>query len=94
MRIAITGAGGFIGSKVLEKLADYDEIDILALSRVQNDRTLYNKVRWVKTDYSVDSLNKVLKNVDVIIHLAAGNEFERENRTVIYTYSRSSQYAV
>ena len=29
MRIAITGAGGFIGSKVLEKLADYDEIDIL-----------------------------------------------------------------
>ena len=71
MRIAITGAGGFIGSKVLEKLADYDEIDILALSRVQNDRTLYNKVRWVKTDYSVDSLNKVLKNVDVIIHLAA-----------------------
>lgn len=35
MRIAITGAGGFIGSKVLEKLADYDEIDILALSRVQ-----------------------------------------------------------
>ena len=28
MRIAITGAGGFIGSKVLEKLADYDEIDL------------------------------------------------------------------
>ena len=27
------GAGGFIGSKVLEKLADYDEIDILALSK-------------------------------------------------------------
>lgn len=28
MRIAITGAGGFIGSKVLEKLADYDEIPV------------------------------------------------------------------
>ena len=37
MRIAITGAGGFIGSKVLEKLADYDEIDILALSRERYD---------------------------------------------------------
>ena len=71
MRIAITGAGGFIGSKVLEKLADYDEIDILALSRVQMIEHSIIKVRWVKTDYSVDSLNKVLKNVDVIIHLAA-----------------------
>ena len=28
-----------------------------------------------KTDYSVDSLNKVLKNVDVIIHLAATREY-------------------
>ena len=37
MRVAITGAGGFIGSKVLKKLMDYEGIDILALSRERYD---------------------------------------------------------
>ena len=71
MRVAITGAGGFIGSKVLKKLMDYEGIDILALSRERYDGVPLNKVRWGRTDYSVNSLSGILGNVDVIIHLAA-----------------------
>ena len=69
MKIAITGASGFIGTEVIKALQKKENIEILALTR-KEDRT-ENNVRWVHTDYSVKSLSEILWGADAVIHLAA-----------------------
>ena len=72
MKVAITGASGFIGTKVIEKLGLQSNIKIIALSR--NVKTIKNQPKkciWIQTDYSIESLTKVLQGIDTIIHLAA-----------------------
>ncbi|MGN0355888.1 MAG: NAD-dependent epimerase/dehydratase family protein [Muricoprocola sp.] len=69
MKIAVTGASGFIGTEVIRELQKKEKIEILALTRAE-DRT-EGRVRWSHTDYSIKSLSEVLHGVDAVIHLAA-----------------------
>ena len=69
MKIAITGASGFIGKKVIEELAGKTEI--IALTRSISIEQTTEDVRWVQTDYSVELLSEQFHGVDVVIHLAA-----------------------
>lgn len=62
MRIAITGASGFIGSEFRKNLIP--DWDIVALSRTE-------KEGFWETDYSVESLTRAFDNVDIVIHLAS-----------------------
>ncbi|MDB8711940.1 NAD-dependent epimerase/dehydratase family protein [Mediterraneibacter gnavus] len=71
MRVAITGASGFIGKAVLEELIRYEGIEILALSRNCISNITESRVEWKKTDYTIESLEDIMDNIDVIIHLAA-----------------------
>ena len=57
MKIAVTGASGFVGQAVTEKLQD-SGIEVISVSRGN-------------TDYSVESLAEVIRGADKIIHLAA-----------------------
>ncbi|MCD8011769.1 MAG: NAD(P)-dependent oxidoreductase [Lachnospiraceae bacterium] len=64
MKIAVTGASGFIGQELI-RLFNNTDYEIVALSRSRKDKN------FIETNYSVDSLTNAFKNVDVVIHLAA-----------------------
>lgn len=57
MKIAVTGASGFVGRSVAEKLIEHG-VDVVPVSRKS-------------TDYSVESLAEILRGADKVIHLAA-----------------------
>lgn len=71
MKVAVTGASGFVGKKVLEYLGKQNA-DILALTRKKQVQLKYN-CKWITTDYSYADLVNVFKDVNVVIHLA-GNK--------------------
>jgi putative NADH-flavin reductase len=65
MKIAIIGATGFVGSAILNELANRNH-DITAIARTPND---VKNVNWVKADiFNVDALAETLKGNDVIIN--------------------------
>lgn len=62
MRIAVTGASGFIGREFVKTLPD--SVDLLLLSR-------HKRTGYTETDYSYDSLIHLLSNADLVVHLAS-----------------------
>lgn len=62
MKIAVTGASGFIGREFLKIISP--DIEVIALTRNKKDGFLI-------TDYSVENLILLLKGVDTIVHLAS-----------------------
>jgi nucleoside-diphosphate-sugar epimerase len=79
MRILITGASGFIGSHLAERLVK-EKHNVRVLVRNENSKERRDsiellkrlKVEIIKGDLlNKDSLEKAIKNMDVIFHLAA-----------------------
>lgn len=62
MKIAVTGASGFIGQEFMKALPA--SVEVLRLSRSK-------RAAYVETDYSVDGLITLLEGVDLIVHLAS-----------------------
>ena len=83
MKIAVTGASGFIGTEIIRCLAKHENIEVVALSRSTHEDAQANAQQdafthvaeqglcWKRTDFSQESLQGVLKGVDAVIHLAA-----------------------
>lgn len=72
MRIAVTGASGFIGSEITKKLETFSGVEIIAVTRKKDQvKESGGKCVWEETDFSVSGLRKILANVDAVIHLAA-----------------------
>lgn len=65
MKVAVTGATGLIGKKVVEKLKA-ENIEVIALTRSHREMAQY-----VLTDYSISSLCDIISEADAIVHLAA-----------------------
>lgn len=72
MKIVITGATGFIGSHIKDRLLkDGHEISILVRKKSNTKDLELNKVKVFEVDYNIkESLIKPLENCDVIIHCA------------------------
>lgn len=65
MKIAIIGATGFVGSAILNELADRKH-EITAIARTPKDTT---NATWIAADvYDVDSLAETLKGHDVVVN--------------------------
>jgi len=78
MKIAITGATGLIGKKIVEKLTDNkNEIIILSRSAEKSKQIFPGNVKTIKWNpYSVNEIISdagQLENLDSIIHLAGEN---------------------
>lgn len=72
MKVAVTGASGFIGTEVLEKLKAFPDVEILALTRNADHAADKGETyAWKETDFSVANLRELFCDVDVVIHLAA-----------------------
>lgn len=72
MRVAISGASGFLGKYLTKHLFDLG-YSVLVLARPEEKASQFfdDKVSVYETDYSIDSLTKGLKTTDILIHLAA-----------------------
>ncbi|MBS2967672.1 NAD(P)H-binding protein [Metabacillus sp. KIGAM252] len=67
-KIALTGASGYIGNNLLQKLTGYS--DVIALSRNGDDRENSEHVEWRSCDlYSLDSAEKGLEGADYAVYL-------------------------
>ncbi len=67
-RVAVTGATGFVAKHLINRLID-DGMEVTAISRNGTNRT---DVRDIAVDFGdMDALRGALKNVDVVVHLAA-----------------------
>ena len=86
MKIAVTGASGFIGSEVLAALNKMEDVSVIALTRDAARQAgcsgsggagaggQYDQsdgnTEWRWTDYSPESLARALDGADTVIHLA------------------------
>lgn len=90
MRIAITGASGFIGRELLNEIGKTDT-NVVALTRDASDCTGSEKLIWRETDYSKESLELALQDVEVIVHLAGvrGTTTNREDYVINETITEN-----
>lgn len=83
-RILVTGANGFIGSRVVRTLLDYGYKRIRCFVRPSSDVTKLKQLRASFDDSEIEFVkgnllsgedcNRATENVSLILHLAAGNE--------------------
>lgn len=75
MRIAVTGASGNIGVRLLERLLTEDSVsEVVAIARRPPQQEDRPRVRWVALDVGSDDaparLTRELQGVDAVVHLA------------------------
>lgn len=68
MRLIVTGATGFIGKHLVAAARQYFEV--ICLTRGDNERIENHRVSFIQTDYELNSLHKVFREGDVLVHLA------------------------
>ncbi len=96
MKIFITGATGFVGHHVLERLIDANH-SIIALCRHQSSskRLFHPLVRWVEGDLDGDYQN-LFVDVDAFIHLAShtpNHPYDDLSRCIYWNVYASIQLA-
>ena len=71
-RIAITGAGGYIGQALIDYLDGYDDCEAILGIDLQKTSRSSNQLTFIEKDIRDASLGKDIKNfsVDTMIHLA------------------------
>ncbi len=72
MRVLVTGAGGFIGQGVVNRLLSQGRHEIVATDRVQPPRAVFDNVKWMVGDIAEPDVIEGLfeRPYDAILHLA------------------------
>ena len=70
MKIAVTGASGFIGTELLAVLNKREDVSVIALTRDASGHEDSERCEWRSTGYSFEGLVSALEGADIIIHLA------------------------
>ena len=70
MKIAVTGASGFIGTELLAVMNEHEDVSVIALTRDASGKDNSSRCEWRSMGYSFESLVEALEGADVIIHLA------------------------
>ena len=88
-KILITGATGFLGSRLVEKMSTIDGLKILATGRTLKNKNIFKKsnLEYILGDLQDNKfIDRVTSGIDAIIHTAAlssqmGNpkDFHRTN---------------
>lgn len=84
MRVGITGGSGFLGKEISRVLKEQGHTPIIIGRRASFD----TEHEYCQTDYSVESLDKVLSGFEALIHLASirgagGNISDFHNNEII-----------
>lgn len=70
-KVLLTGANGFIGQKLLERLIEIKTIDAIAVARNRNDLRKSDQFSAFEVpDYLAANWNQLLQSVDCVIHVA------------------------
>lgn len=69
MKVAVTGASGFIGKELLASL-EINQNNVIALTRDVTGHDTTEFCKWYETDYSYLSLADAIEGTDAVIHLA------------------------
>ena len=85
MKIAITGASGFVGGNLVKALLQTDHQIVSLVHRKKPEYIGLNNIRSLEIDINnFESLNEALKDIDIVFHLV-GIIVETKSQTFIKT---------
>lgn len=73
MAVLVTGAGGFLGSAVVDQLAGREEV--FALHRPGNPPAAVDGVTWIEQDLAGPLSEELPERIDAVIHLAQSRRY-------------------
>ncbi|MDI3497179.1 NAD-dependent epimerase/dehydratase family protein [Archaeoglobus sp.] len=84
--IVVTGGAGFIGSHVIDKLSESNEIVVIDNLSSGNEEFVNEAARLVKADLAADDIKDYLKGAEEVWHIAANPDVRigAENPDEIY----------
>lgn len=72
MKILVTGATGFIGKNLVDKLVEYDYEIIAVVRKIPEQGNFDKKIKFIKADLQeIENIQSQMSGVDVVIHMAA-----------------------
>jgi nucleoside-diphosphate-sugar epimerase len=86
MAILVTGALGFLGSRLVERLAK-DGQDVIAIVRKapSNSSCLKSNIQWIERDIIQDDLNlSWLPRIDAVVHMAGTKDCSKDSVTPFF----------
>ena len=71
MKVAVTGAAGFLGTNLIDRLVEHGH-EVTAIDRVRPDHARADGVTWVLGDVlDSDSMTGALDGAEIVYHLVA-----------------------
>lgn len=80
MAVLVTGASGFLGCPLVERLAEtWDQVIAVGRGSIPKRLSTITNLEWVERDIAKDGLTPdVVSSADVVFHLAGAKEFSEE----------------